>query len=178
MSRINVFVPGTLYRRKIQSSILSTASPYYEALLRNELTFCYYCLEFHPAAFCLPPELTPHIVDLLFDCLEYSVPLSPYHDLVMFVRLCGFLLLSEDFIFIHLTAPVHGIPLYYALLPLIWECHRNGYFHFTNDLCVIVPTMFLPANILTTTQTYRDFIRQYRNFSRAHGHRKHRYLLL
>lgn len=56
-----------------------------------------------------------------FDCLEYPVSLSSFRHLDMFVRLCGFFLLPEDFSFTYLTTPIQSLPLYRAPFPLTWE---------------------------------------------------------
>lgn len=63
----------------------------------------YYCAQIYFSGLCFPPEFPLHIVDLFFDCLEYPVSLSSFRHLVMFVRLGGFFLLPEDFIFTYPT---------------------------------------------------------------------------
>lgn len=70
------FACGTAYCRRIQPAILSNISAYYDALERHEVTFCYYCDEFHPNAFCLPGEFPVSIVDLFFSLLEHQVYIS------------------------------------------------------------------------------------------------------
>lgn len=100
--------------------MLSAVSPYYKVLLRPEVPF-YYCAQFYLSALCFPPEFPPNIVDLFFDCLEYPVSLSSFRHLDMFVRLCGFFLLPEDFSFTYLTTPIQSLPLYRAPFPLTWE---------------------------------------------------------
>ena len=63
--------------------------------------------------------------------------ITPYDDLVQFVRFCGFLLVSEAFLFHHLASPVVNGYLPGAILPLIWECYQNGFFS-----VVILPFLF------------------------------------
>ena len=50
MCRNSVFNLGTRFRRTIQPDLPRPVSPYYEALLRHEVDFCYYCGEFDPSA--------------------------------------------------------------------------------------------------------------------------------
>ena len=168
-------MPGTTYRRQIQPDLLSATSPYYEALLRHKLTFCYYCEEFHPTALCLPPEFSPAVADLVFSCLhQKTTVLYPCHDLVMFVRLCGFLLLPESFICSYLVPPVHSFPLYGAPLPLVWECYRNGYLSFTSYLCKFVYGSFVPWEVLQYAKSFRSFIRHFHNYRRTRNYRRMR----
>ena len=90
MSKNWVFIAGTDYRRRIPD-IFVQISVYYEALLRHEVTCCFYCNNFHPTAFCLPSDFSAATVNSLFslmDCPFYM--LTPYDDLVQFVRFCGF----------------------------------------------------------------------------------------
>ena len=45
--------------------------------------------------------------------------LTPYHDLVQFVRLCGFFLVSKAFLFQHPAPPVVNGSLACAILPVL-----------------------------------------------------------
>ena len=132
------------------------------------MDFCYYCTEFHPTAFCLPPAFPPDIVDLFFSCVDGSVELlSPFVDFVMFVLHCGFLLIPESFLFTHLVDPVSSVPLSSAPLPLIWESHRNGYFNFSAYLSRRVPYSFVPPEVLNSFRSFRAVRRHLDNYRRT-----------
>ena len=140
MSKNWVFIAGTDYRCRIPD-ILVQISAYYEALLRHEVTCCFCCNNFHPTAFCLPADFSAATVNVFFSLMDRPFHMiSPYDDLVQFVRLCGFLLVSEAFLFHHLASPVVNGYLPCAILPLIWECYQNGFFrlHLTFSLPLMV----------------------------------------
>ena len=99
MSKKWAFIAGTEYRRRIPD-IFVQISAYYEALLRHEVTCCFYCNNFLPTAFCLPSDFSAATVNVLFSLMDRPFyMLTPYDDLVRFVRLCGFLLVSQAFFF-------------------------------------------------------------------------------
>ena len=134
MSKNWVFIAGTEYRRRIPD-IFVQISAYYEALLRHEVTCCFYCNNFHPTAFCLPSDFSAATVNLLFSLMDRPFHMiTPYDDLVQFVRSCGFLLGSEAFLFHHLASPVVNGYLPGGILPLIWECYQNGFFRLSSYL--------------------------------------------
>ena len=85
--------------------------------------------------------------------------ISPYDDLVQFVRLCGFLLVSEAFLFHHLASPVVNGYLPCAILPLIWE----SYLFSSAYGCHI------PWQIFHSAKSYRSFVRHFHNYRRALG---------
>ena len=68
MSKNWAFIAGTEYRRRIPD-IFVQLSAYYEALLRHEVTCCFYCNKFHPTAF-LPSDFSAATVNLLFSLMD------------------------------------------------------------------------------------------------------------
>lgn len=175
MPRVWVFVCGTDYRRRIQPDVLSKISGYYDALERHDVTFCYYCGAFHPTAFCLPPEFSVSIVDLFFSLLDCTVYISSSCDLVMLTKLCGFLIVPEDFIFHHLIPPVLSFPLEHAPLPLIWTSYHNGFLKFSSYLSSLVYDCYVPLDILSRATSYRSFIRLFHNYRRTRSYRHNRF---
>ena len=73
MSKNWVFITGTDYRRRIPD-IFVQISAYYEALLRHEVTCCFYCNNFHPTAFCLPADFSAATFNLFFSLMD-----RPFH---------------------------------------------------------------------------------------------------
>ena len=169
MSKNWVFIAGTDYRRRIPD-IFVQISAYYEALLRHEVTCCFYCNNFHPTAFCLPADFSAATVNLFFSLMDRPFHMiTPYDDLVQFVRLCGFLLVSEAFLFHHLASPVVNGYLPRAILPLIWECYQNGFFRLSSYLFFSAYGCHIPWQIFHSAKSYRSFVRHFHNYRRALG---------
>ena len=95
--------------------------------------------------------------------------ITPYDDLVQFVRLCGFLLVSEAFLFHHLASPVVNGYLPRAILPLIWECYQNGFFRLSSYLFFSAYGCHIPWQIFHSAKSYRSFVRHFHNYRRALG---------
>lgn len=169
MSKKWAFIAGTEYRRRIPD-IFVQISAYYEALLRHEVTCCSYCDNFHPTAFCLPSDFSAATVSVLFSLMDRPFyMLTPYDDLVQFVRLCGFLLVSQAFLFHHLATHVVHDYLPCALLPLIWECYHNGFFCLSSYLFFSAYGCHIPWQLFHSAKSYRSLARHFHNYRCALG---------
>ena len=135
-------------------------------LLRSTPTIrSHYTQYFHPTAFCVPSDFSVPIVNLLFSLMDRQYHfLTPYDDLVQFVRLCGFFLVSEEFLFQHLALPVVIGSLPCAILPLIWECYQNGFLRLSSHLFFSPYGRHIPWHF-HSAKSYRSLARENRSFS-------------
>lgn len=142
------------------SRYLCPISAYYDTLLRDEVTCCFYCNNFHATAFCLPSDFSAATVNLLFSLMDRPFHmLTPYDDLVQFVRFCGFLLVSEAFLF-------RSLVLFYLLFG---NAIKMDFFRLSSYLFFSAYGCHIPWQIFHSAKSYRSLVRHFHNYRRALG---------
>ena len=97
---VTLALPSENYHRSFSHGLLMFVSDYYQALQRNITPYrdCYFCSGVHNRRqFCLPLlACSAKALQLFFNLLEFRCTrLTCRDDLVVFVRLCGYLLIKE-----------------------------------------------------------------------------------
>lgn len=158
---VTLALPSENYHRSFSHGLLMFVSDYYQALQRNIMPCrdCYFCSGVHNRRqFCLPiSACSVKALELFFDLLEFRrTRLTFRDDLVVFVRLCGYLLIKENVLLAFLRFCLRrGLVAESPSGPsLLRELRQNG-FILTANLYASSPAQEPCYDVLQRCPSYR-----------------------